>query len=92
MVGSEMSPIVITLAPTMPVDAARIAPTTTTEMAIPPLSLPKSSAIVSSSSSASPDFSSATPMKTKSGTASSVKFVIVPQIRRGRMSKKLARR
>src|SRR5713226_4087668 len=92
MVGSEMSPMVITLAPTMPVDAARMAPTTTTEMAIPPLSLPKSSAIVSSSSSASPDFSSATPMKTKSGTARSVKLVIVPQMRSGRIPKKSGRR
>src|SRR5712692_1635092 len=88
MVGSETSPIVMTLAPTMPVDAARMAPTTTTEIAMPPRCLPKRSAMVSSNSSARPDFSSATPMNTKSGTARSVKFVIVPQIRRGRMAKK----
>ncbi len=31
-------------------------------------------------------------MNTKSGTASSVKFVIVPQMRMGRMSKKSGRR
>ncbi len=90
MVGSEIIPMVMTLAPTMPVEAARIAPTTTTEIARPPLSLPKRSPIVSRSSSARPDFSSATPMKTKRGTASRVKFVIVPQMRSGRMSKKLA--
>ena len=88
IVGSDTRPIVMTLAPTIPVEAARIAPTTTTEIAMPPRSRPKSSAMVSSSSSASPDFSSATPMKTNSGTASSVKLVIVPQIRRGRMLKK----
>ena len=41
--------------------------------------------MVSSSSSAIPDLSRATPMKTNSGTASRVKFVIVPQIRMGRM-------
>jgi len=72
MVGSDTRPMVITLAPTMPVEAARIAPTTTTEIAMPPRILPNSSAIVSSSSSARPDFSSTTPMKTKRGTASSV--------------------
>ena len=82
--------MVMTLAPTIPVEAARMAPTTTTEIAMPPRRRPKSRAMVSSSSSASPDFSSATPMKTKSGTASKVKFVIVPQIRMGRMSKKLS--
>src|SRR3990172_4937869 len=90
MVGSETSPMVMTLAPTMPVEAARMAPTTTTEIAMPPRCLPNSRAMVSSNSSASPDFSSATPMKTKSGTARSVKFVMVPQIRRGRISKKFA--
>src|SRR6266545_2960206 len=46
MVGSETSPIVITLAPTMPVEAARIAPTTTTEIAMPPRCLPKRKAII----------------------------------------------
>src|SRR6266511_3238814 len=66
--------MVITLAPTIPVEAARIAPTTTTEIAMPPLSFPKTSAMVSSSSSASPDFSRATPMKTKSGTARNVRL------------------
>jgi len=74
----------------MPVVAARRVPTTTTEMAMPPRILPKSSAMVSSSSAASPDFSRTTPMKTKRGTAMRVTFVMVPQMRRGRMSKKLA--
>src|SRR5262245_15287554 len=92
MVGSEIIPMVMTLAPTMPVDAARMAPTTTTEIAMPPRRCPKSRAIVSSSSSAMPDFSRATPMKTKSGTARRVKFVIVPQIRMGRMLRKSGRR
>src|SRR5262245_16068302 len=91
MDGSEIIPRVMTLAPTIPVDAARIAPTRTTEMAIPPRRCPNSRAMVSSSSSAMPDFSRATPMKTKRGTASSVKFVIVPQIRMGRMFMKSAR-
>ncbi len=92
MVGSEIIPMVMTLAPTMPVEAARMAPTTTTEMAMPPRRCPKSSAMVSSSSSAMPDFSRTTPMKTNRGTASSVKFVIVPQIRMGRMLMKSGRR
>src|SRR5262245_41206333 len=91
MVGSDTSPMVMTLAPTIPVDAARMAPTTTTEIAMPPRSRPNSRAIVSSSSSARPDFSSTTPMKTNSGTAMSVTFVIVPQMRKGRMSKKSGR-
>src|SRR5262245_27262162 len=91
MVGSDTSPMVMTLAPTIPVDAARMAPTTTTEMAMPPRSRPNSRAIVSRSSSASPDFSSTTPMKTNSGTAMSVTLVIVPHMRRGRMSKKSGR-
>ena len=91
MVGSEIIPMVMTLAPTMPVEAARMAPTTTTEMAMPPRRCPKRSAMVSSSSSAMPDFSRATPMKTNRGTASSVKFVMVPQTRIGRMLMKSGR-
>ena len=69
IVGRLSSPMVTTVAPTIPVDAPSSAPTTTTEIASPPLSRPNSSAIVSSSSSARPDFSSITPMYTNRGTA-----------------------
>ena len=50
--GSEMSPIAMTVAPTMPVVAASRAPTKTTEMPSPPGTGPKSWAIVTSRSSA----------------------------------------
>ena len=70
--------MVMTLAPTMPVVAASIVPTTTTGIAIPPGNRPKTSAIVSSSCSARPDLSSTTPMKMNSGTAISVTLVIAP--------------
>ena len=72
MTGSANTPIVTTDAPTTPVEAAKRAPTATTEMASPPRKEPKSIPIVSKSSSASPDFSSITPINTKKGTATSV--------------------
>ena len=42
MVGTARSPMVTTVAPTMPVDAPSKAPTTTTDMASPPRMRPKS--------------------------------------------------
>ena len=69
MVGKDRRPIVTTVAPTMPVEAARSAPTMTTEMPKPPRSVPNNDPIASSNCSAMRDFSSITPMNTKSGTA-----------------------
>jgi len=63
----------------MPVDAASRAPTITTEYPSPPRSEPNSSPMVVSSASAIFERSSITPMKTNSGTATSVSFVIVPK-------------
>ena len=83
MTGSEMSPMAVTLAPTTPVAAASNAPTKTTPTASPPLNRPNRSPMVSSSCSASFDFSSTVPIKMKNGTARSVKFDIVPKVRSG---------
>ncbi len=80
--------MVTTVAPTIPVEAPSKAPTTTTEMARPPLRRPNRMAMVSSSFSANPERSSITPMNTKRGTAIRVTLVIRPQIRRGSRSKK----
>src|SRR5690606_20572675 len=80
--------IVTTVAPTIPVDAAIIAPTTVTERPSPPRSRPNSKLIVSSSSSARRDRSSMTPMNTNSGTATSTSFVIVPKMRCGSADRK----
>jgi hypothetical protein len=76
MTGSAMRLIETTVAPTMPVEAARIAPTNTTPMAIPPRSRPKSMPTVSRSISASPERCSTIPMNTKSGTDISVTLVM----------------
>ena len=83
MVGTARSPMVTTVAPTIPVDAPKRAPTNTTEMARPPFIRPNSSPMVSRRSSASPDLSSMTPMKTNRGTARRVTLVITPQMRKG---------
>ena len=64
-----MSPIAITVAPTMPVVAARRAPTKTTEMPSPPGIGPKSWAIATSRSSAIRDRCSMIPMNMKRGIA-----------------------
>ena len=71
MTGSEMLPIATTEAPTTPVAAASIAPTTTTPSASPPRSRPKRVPIAVRRSSASLAFSRTSPMKMKKGTASS---------------------
>ncbi len=75
--------MVTTVAPTMPVLAASSAPTTQTEIARPPRMVPNSRDIDSSRSSATRDFSSITPMKTNSGTASIVWLFMMPKMRFG---------
>ena len=61
--------MVTTVAPTIPVLAARSAPTMETEIPRPPGNLPKSFPMVSSNSSAIWERSSTIPMKTNKGTA-----------------------
>ena len=70
--------MVTTVAPTMPVEAASRAPTTETEMPRPPRSVPNSWPMASSSSSATLERSSITPMNTNRGTAISTSLVITP--------------
>ena len=76
MVGSDSRPMVTTVAPTMPVEAAISAPTMATEKPSPPRTRPNSLPIVSSSSSATFERSSITPMKMNNGTASRISLVI----------------
>jgi len=64
--------MVTTVAPTMPVEAARKAPTTTIDTARPPGSGPKMRAMLVSRSSAMRDRSSVMPMSTNIATASRV--------------------
>ena len=68
MIGKLINPIVMTVAPTIPVDAANIVPTKTTDIANPPLILPNNRLMVTSKPSAMPDFSSTKPMKINIGT------------------------
>ena len=68
----------ITVAATTPVVAASKVPTNTTARANPPRNGPSRIPIVSSKSSAKPDFSKIAPKKTKDGIASKVKLPIVP--------------
>ena len=88
MAGSAMIPMVTTVAPTTPVVAAMSAPTTTTDKANPPRTRPSSNPMVSRRSSDRPVFSKTTPINTNNGTASSVKLVITPQMRKGNRLKK----
>ena len=69
----------MTVAPTMPVEAASTVPTRTTEMPSPPRRSPKSRPIVTKSCSAMPDRSSIMPMKMKSGTATSTSLSMIPR-------------
>ncbi len=71
--------MVTTVAPTMPVEAASSMPTKTTAIPTPPRIRPKSRPIVSSSRSAIRARSSITPMKTKSGTATSTSLTMIPR-------------
>ena len=86
MAGNEINPMAITVAPTMPVLAARRAPTMTTERPNPLFIRPKSLAIEVNRSSATLDFSMMTPMKIKSGTAIKVALVMTPYKRLGMVS------
>ena len=81
MIGREMVASSTTEAPTMPVEAASRMPISTTAMASPPLTRPRVSANDRISFSASPDWSSISPMKTNIGKATSTAFSIVPNIR-----------
>ena len=72
MVGNDSKPIVTTVAPTIPVDAAKNAPTTTTDTAKPPGKGPKTFAMVVSRSLAIFERSKVIPMSTNINTASSV--------------------
>ena len=78
MVGSASSPMVTTVAPTMPVLAASSIPTSVTDMPSPPRSLPNSRVRLSSRLSAIWARSSVTPMNTNSGTAMSVSLLMIP--------------
>ena len=78
IVGRLSNPMVTTVAPTMPVEAASSAPTIVTDMPSPPRRLPNSFAISSSSSSAIFAFSRIAPIKMNIGTAISVELVIAP--------------
>ena len=71
--------IVTTVAPTMPVEAASSVATITVEMPRPPRNSPNSSPMVVSSTSASCERSSITPMTINSGTAISTSLVLMPQ-------------
>src|ERR1043166_5351576 len=83
MVGSVISAMVTTVAPTTPFAAASSTPTSTTEIPRPPGNAPNSRPIVSSRSSAMRERSSITPMKMNSGMASSTALVITPKRRCG---------
>ncbi len=90
MEGSASTPIVTTVAPTIPVLAANSAPTTITDMPRPPVRFPSPLAMAVSSSSAILARSKVTPMRMKSGTATSVSLVMVPNIRPESAATKLA--
>ena len=78
IMGSEIKPIAITVAPTIPVLAAIRAPTNITAIARLPLKPPITSDILLSKSWARFDFSRSTPMKTNNGTATNVMLVMSP--------------
>ena len=84
MVGNANKPMVTTVAPTMPVLAASNIPTNVTAMPMPAFRLPITTAIASNKFSATFDFSSITPIKTKSGTAIKVVLVTIPNKRLGK--------
>ena len=88
MVGKEISPIVTTVAPTIPVLAAKSIPTTTTDIARPPLKPLNNLDKLSSRFSARLDFSSITPIKINNGIAISVALSIIPYSRFGRAYRK----
>ena len=75
--------MVTTVAPTMPVLAAKRAPTIIIEMLRPEFVFLNTMAMSLSILAAIPDLSKTTPMKTNSGTASRVWLFMIPKIRMG---------
>ena len=88
IVGNVNKPIVTTVAPTIPVDAANKAPTIITVKPNPPLNFPNKFAIVSNNSCAILDFSKIKPININNGTATNNSLVIVPKIFDGIKAKK----
>ena len=83
VVGATTVTMGLIVLPTMPLAAAKSTPTTITDMPSPPGKRPNSRPIVSNSSSATRERSSITPMKMKSGIASSTSLVMMPKMRAG---------
>ena len=75
--------MVVTVAATTPVVAARSEPTSTTARASPPRTRPSRRPMLSSKRSAMPELSSIDPINTKAGIASNVKLPMIPKIRWG---------
>ena len=75
--------MVTTVAPTIPVLAARRAPTRIMEILRPPRIFLKANAIFSSIFAAIPDLSKIVPININKGTASKVTLFIMPKILRG---------
>src|SRR5215207_1757536 len=88
MTGSEITPMAMTDAATVPVMAPRMAPTITTAKARPPGILPKSWPVPSRRSSARPQRSRIAPMKVKNGIASSSSLETMPKKRKGNACRK----
>ena len=82
-IGRDISPIVTTVAPTIPVLAAKRAPTIIIDIDKPPFVLLKAAAMFSNIFAAIPDFSKIVPIKINSGTASKVTLFIMPKILMG---------
>ena len=76
--GKAIRPSITTEAPTIPVLAAMTMPTMVTDKANPPGRCPNMRSSDNNRFLAMLDFSSISPMKTKSGTASISQFVSVP--------------
>ena len=84
----QADPMVTTVAPTIPVEAASSAPTRHTEYPNPPRTGPNSAPIVLSKSSAIFERSSVTPMNMNSGTAISTSLRMIENIRCGNALRK----
>jgi hypothetical protein len=81
--------MVTTVAPTIPVLAAKRAPTIIIEMLRPEFVFLNTMAMSLSILAAMPDLSKTTPIKTNNGTASSVWLFMIPKMRMGRVLNKL---
>ena len=80
MTGKEIRPMAMTVAPTIPVVAAKRAPTKTTAIPSPPGTGPNNCAIVIKRSSATFERWSISPMKINMGNATSTQLFITSQI------------